>query len=453
MESVKHLSHKTEKIKTGGEVIVLDTGASINPEAEAMLQALHSRSTKGLKDHLKILEARGAENFMSNFYVGYGHKSIGDCGSATVFIEGVSMLAAKAVQDWPLYSGQESSTRYIDFASQPFINPLKTKKAANTQEMLREFYTENIEEVKKHLKDKFPKQRGVKDSIYEKSISARAFDIMRAFLPAGASTNLAWHSNLRQAADRLMWLRHHPLKEVAETASSVNKALQQAFPSSFGHKKYKETEEYMELSMSSYYYHDKKCPTLRIDTNNMDTDALNSAVVRRLLSKRPNSKTELPKWLAQLGNIKIEFQLDFGSFRDIQRHRSVTQRMPLLTFDLGFEDWYLQELPEHIHKKATRLLKEHKRLVKKLGADKEILQYYIPMGYRVSNLATGSLPAWIYTLELRSGKSVHPTLRKMALESLRVFEKKFSKFGLSLYPDTNSHMFDMDRGKQDITLK
>ena len=88
---LKNLQHVTKKIDgtKNGEVIVLNTGATITSEAEAMLQALHSRSTGGLKHHLKILEERGAEKFMSSFYVGYGHKSIGDCGSITIFVEGV----------------------------------------------------------------------------------------------------------------------------------------------------------------------------------------------------------------------------------------------------------------------------------------------------------------------------------------------------------------------------
>ena len=64
---------------------------------------------------------------MSQFYVGYGHKSIGDCGSITIFIEGCSMLAAKAIQDTKLYNGQEASTRYIDFSQQAMINPLGTE--------------------------------------------------------------------------------------------------------------------------------------------------------------------------------------------------------------------------------------------------------------------------------------------------------------------------------------
>ena len=99
MSKISELNHFTCDIIGGGEVIVLDTGSTLTSESVAMLQALHSRSVGGLRSHLQTLEARGADNFMKNFYVGYGHKSIGDCGTATIFIEGVSLLVAKAIQD------------------------------------------------------------------------------------------------------------------------------------------------------------------------------------------------------------------------------------------------------------------------------------------------------------------------------------------------------------------
>src|SRR3989344_6854530 len=193
--AVDNLKHSQVPIAGGGKVIVLDTGSVIGPEAAAMLQALHSRSIGGLESHLKILSEKGPDNFMKNFYVGYGHKSIGDCGTGSLFIEGVSMLAAKAIQDWALYSGQESSTRYIDFQIQPFKNPLGTPDGKEILEAYRKFYMEAMETTKGYLKTQFPIGEGEKEGIYDKAIAARAFDILRGFLPAGSTTNLAWHTN------------------------------------------------------------------------------------------------------------------------------------------------------------------------------------------------------------------------------------------------------------------
>lgn len=78
------------------QIIIVD---DVAPEPNAMLQALYSRSPKSVTEHLEQVKRVGAEKFMASYYVGYGHKSIGDCGTTSIFVENVSMLVAKAVQD------------------------------------------------------------------------------------------------------------------------------------------------------------------------------------------------------------------------------------------------------------------------------------------------------------------------------------------------------------------
>ena len=448
-ENIKNLKHSQTQIKGGGKVIVLDTGSVIGPEAAAMLQALHSRSVGGLESHLQILSEKGPDNFMKNFYVGYGHKSIGDCGTASIFIEGVSMLVAKAIQDWPLYSGQESSTRYIDFQTQPFKNPLGTKEGEEILEAYRKFYIEALEPTKKYLKTQFPLGEGEKEIIYDKAISARAFDILRGFLPAGSTTNLAWHTNLRQAADKIMLLRHHPLLEVKKVAEAIEEALRLSFPNSFGHERHENTENYnQEWMENDYYYHDKNCPDFKMVNNSINTGLL----PKKVLEERP-MKTELPKYLAEAGTLQFEFLLDFGSFRDIQRHRAVIQRMPLLTDEIGFEEWYLRELPEELRTKAKLFLEKQEEKIKKLNTSKEEKQYYLAMGYNISNRLTGNLPALVYLTELRATRFVHLTLRKKAKMMAETLVKLFGKFGLVMHLDKEIDRFDIKRGEHDIVLK
>ncbi len=449
MSKISELNHHSVGINGGGEVIVLDTGSTLNSESVAMLQALHSRSVGGLRGHLKTLEERGADGFMKNFYVGYGHKSIGDCGNAVIFIEGVSLLVAKAIQDWPLYSGQEASTRYIDFEHQPFKNPVDTNFGNEILENWREFYTKSLPLTVAHLKNLYPINEGEDAKIYDKAINARAFDVLRGFLPAGATTNLAWSTNLRQAADKIMLLRHHPLAEVRNTSIAIEQALQKAFPNSFGHKLYETTEAYNEFYMNEeYYYHDKKCPVFKMTTNTIKEKLL----PKKVLKNRPE-KTELPKHLAEAGSMQFEYLIDFGSWRDIQRHRAVIQRMPLLTMDIGFEDWYFEDLPKEVVQVAKKLLKEQKEKIKILKCSKEEKQYYIAMGYKTSNRLTGGLPALVYLVELRATRFVHPTLRKVAKIMAIAIEKKLKPAGLTIYIDKEIDRFDIKRGTHDITLK
>ncbi len=449
---MKVKTHSVEKLKQKGSyILVLNNGAEIDGQAEAMLQALHSRSTGGIKHHLKILKEKGAENFMEQFYVGFGHKSIGDCGSATVFVEGISMLAAKAIQDWRLYSGQEASTRYVDFSRQSFLNPAKTKKGEKILENWREFYLNAQKPVQEFLKEKHPRQDGENENVYEKAIIARAFDSTRSWLPAGAVTNVAWRMNFRQFADEIMMLRHHPLDEVRDIAEKAEKALQKLYSSSFGHKRYSKTEKYNRyLMQKKYYLENTKAKDFELLFNKIDKKLLSQ--YKTILKQRPE-KTELPNTISECGIVGYEFLLDFGSFRDLQRHRAVAQRMPLLTTRHGFNEWYLKSLPVGLRKEAKKFLKQQVKLIKELKIDKFKQQYYIPMGYQVPCRVVGDLKALTYLVELRSTRFVHPTLVRQMLQMVKSLEKLFTKDGLVLHIDREPNRFDIRRGEQDITCK
>lgn len=449
--SISDLQHTKRDLPGGGMVLVLNTGAAIGPQEEAMIQALHSRSVGGVSNHLEVLAEKGAEKFMASFYVGYGHESIGDCGSITMFIEGVSMLAAKAIQDWSLYSGQEASTRYIDFATQTFIDPLGTLESKEVLETWRKFYTDSMESLKEDLVKRYPKPEEEKETVYNKAIAARAFDILRGFLPAGASTNLAWHSNLRQVADKLRTMRHHPLEEVQVIAEKLEEALLEAYPSSFGHKRYEATEAYNEQWMKEgYYFTHEKYDDVELLQDGIDTKAL--SIYKKYLESRP-AKTLMPKQIAEAGTVRFGFMLDFGSFRDLQRHRAVIQRMPLLTSEHGFAEWYLSELPEPIRANAKVLLKKQEEAIVKLSMSVEVAQYYTGMGYELPNRVTGDLPAWVYLVELRATRFVHPTLRVKAAIIAEKLQEQYGPSGLKIHLDPEADRFDTKRGEHDIVQK
>ncbi|MDO8565320.1 MAG: FAD-dependent thymidylate synthase [bacterium] len=452
MPKIQELKHIRRATPSGAKIIVLDTGALLSPEDIAMIQALHSRSTRGLDGHLEVLNKRGGSgDFMDMYYVGYGDKSIGDCGTTTIFIEGVSMLVAKAIQHWPLYNGQESSTRYIDFATQPFIDPVGTKKSKAILEKWRSFYIKATPQLIEALTKEFPRQNGEDEKIYAKAIKARAFDIIRGFLPAGSSTNISWHTNLRQGADNLMLLRHHPLEEVREVAEAIEDALKEAHPHSFRQKLYPNTETYNKSWVSNDYYFDPK----KWSEFACRTDRLNKRMMgefKKIMQTRP-VKTEPPRMIRKCGVIEFDFLLDFGSFRDLQRHRAVIQEMPLLSERFDFEPWYLKQLPKNLQKEAIRLLKDQKQNTNQLKISKVDRQYYLPMGYRVPNEIEGDLKALMWLIELRVTRFVHPTLRHKVQQMAKILNKKYGDLGFVLHLDKDPDRFDIKRGSHDIVEK
>jgi hypothetical protein len=126
---------------------------------------------------------------------------------------------------------------------------------------------------------------------------------------------------------------------VRNTAEAIHATLT-FFPKFFRYELLK-TEDYNKFDENDYYYHNKNCLDFKVVNNSINTNLL----PKEILEKRP-PKTELPKYLAEAGTLQFEFLLDFGSFRDLQRHRAVIQRMPLLTNEIGFEKWYINELPD-----------------------------------------------------------------------------------------------------------
>lgn len=442
------MQYHHRKTTTGIDLYILETGAQINAEAEAMLQALHSRSVGGIRSHLQILAKKWATNFMSQFYVWYGHKSIGDCGSMTIFIEWCSMLAAKAIQDSKLYNGQEASTRYIDFSQQMMINPIKHSEGTKILEDQRLFYLELLPALQAQMLEMYPAEPDDDPKVHTKTINAKAFDIARGFLPAGCSTNLARHTTLRQVADRILHLRHHPLEEVRDIAHDLLQLCIEVYPSSFSDKQYEATEQYYNQVMQSYYHHNRDCPVFAVTHDGIDRDLLQQ--YHSAFTARPNNKTELPPYLDIAGTLTVEYLLDFWSFRDIQRHRAPSQRMPLLTADIGFHDRYLESVPQHLLSQTLSYLATLRDSISRLTDDHLLRQYYLPMGYQISNQLIGTIPALVYLSELRSSTYVHPTLRPIAHQ---IWQYLIDMYDISLFMDRAPDGFDIRRGNHDIEIK
>lgn len=450
----------------GANLFVID---DLNPEDSAMLQALYSRSAASVETHMERIEKTGSARFCEQFMVNYGHKSIADCGSTTLFIEGVSLLAAKAIQDSPMYSGQETSTRYINMSQQRIVDPVGSPESKAILDAWMDFYVSSQEAVEAFVRARYPmtekdlemerkeKEKG-KPSSYEGAVKARVFDSLRGFLPAGITTQLSWHTNLRQAGDKLVMLTRHPSEEIQEIALGLRNLLSQKYPSSgmglslptvSGVNKSDGQEARDQWADKVAYGYTYIPPTDQADfCSVVSTHGLKEYA--DLIASRPRGAV-LPHFLADLGLITWRFPLDFGSFRDLQRHRNGVCRMPLLDTSLGFEPWYLEQLPESLMEKAKTLIEAQTKAITEISDDPVVRQYYTALGFRVPCSVTYGLPAAVYTMELRSTKTVHPTLRKVVHLMIEQFQEALPEVPLHVDMDTDD--WSIRRGSQTITAK
>lgn len=455
----------------------------LHPEDGAMLQALYSRSPAGVEYHLEKVKKAGAGKFMSQYYVGYGHASIGDCGVTNLFIENYSMLACKAIQDNPLYSGQEASTRYLDFSEQPAIDPYGTPQTRAILDGWLDLYNTWLPKVEEALAKKYPYEEGnyKSEKGWRNAIQVRAFDTMRSYLPVGTSTLFSWTTNLRQARDRLMKLKSHPLPEVRDMAQTIFTSITEKYPNSFSgaemdenSDRYGDRDAYNRQEALRENYESYADIQKRFKLTNADEKALlqGELITRRdiidleglneleteTLQTRPRGGV-LPRRLEAYGHYNIACAIDFGSYRDLQRHRNGIAPLPLLEPRFGMFKWYREEL-------AALLGEDYKELElatntlygqiedlpnQGIEADPLLTQYLLPMGTTAICTVSYSVPQMIYVGELRSGKTVHPSLRPIAQGFLKTLEQDLP--GIALHGDMDEDSWSEKRGTQTITEK
>ena len=203
------------------------------PEPGGYSIAKFSRSARPYQQWALDLTQEGAERFYKTFYFEYGHASIADLAHITVVLENISMVAAEELWDEPLVDGQASSTRYQDFERRGVHTPAEirdTPLAARYQDVCRKLirvYKEAHGRVLKHLLEEYQHERppDMPEDKFERTLHARAFDVVRYLLPMGIRTGLGQILSARTLERMLVRLLSHPLTEVQEVAQELKAAV------------------------------------------------------------------------------------------------------------------------------------------------------------------------------------------------------------------------------------
>jgi hypothetical protein len=302
---------------------------------------------------------------------------------------------------------------------------------------------------------KHPRLEEESESVWGKAVKAKAFDIARGFLPAGATTFVSWHTTLSHAHEHLCEMNHHPLEEVVSVATGLRAALREKYPASFSHVVDPEIAEFMDRTYSAY-----ADPSGWWPEDDFEADArlfnyqkaLNHR--KRLLEGRPG-RAYLSRATDTWGRIAFRFPLDFGSFRDLQRHRSCLIEMPVLG-TTNFGDWYADALKTYLSFSdagdALSVVYHQKSLIDALEASVDDRQYYTAMGFEVDTTIHASLRSAVYIARLRSSQAVHPTLRVIAQHIAKWIDNAFPGLDLAK-ADMGPDEWTSKRGTHDIVQK
>ena len=467
---------------------------NMNAEDIAMVQALYSRDPQSVAAHLKKVSETGSGKFMDRYYTGYGHDSIGDCGVAHVFVEGVSLLCAVALEHHPLFNGQESSTRYIDFSQAGLVTPEDTpemhraiKDIQDRQMQLYQDVVAHVEEllIEEHLSktalDKDHASYPHDLEVARKATRARAFDAARGFLPTGVKTNVTITMGLRPLRDHLRVLSQMPMHEIRSVAAMIWDRLSDEYPHSFPARPtdpgpdpanpgpdYMSPRQFAETAFGakdpawhkhlgeSFYHFGSLVPYDKVKLSHIshfpsvidDLAGYNDGEILIPLQQRQRGGP-VPTYVSRLANIQMQYPLDFGSYRDIHRHRRCDHDLCWVDVQSSAHRWYVDQISAELEDQHISLVAEAQDLYHELGLNSLQAQYLCVLGQQVQGEMRMDIGEAVYIAELRSSKTVHPTLRPIAQQLGEYVEQHF-KIPVHIDRDPDPGVV-LRRGTQDIT--
>jgi thymidylate synthase ThyX len=410
-----------------------------------------------------MVAVRRAEAFYERVLVGYGDDSVAELAGAHVAVERTSTLAAKALEDSRIgISPLEKSTRYVRF-DRPgpdgrFLFYRGTELAHPEYEpaadALFTAYSGLVEPVTDAIRQRFPLEEGETDRAWKSATRAKALDLLRGLLPAGTLTNLGLFGNGRAFEYLITKMAAQELPECHQLAIDLHRELDLVIPA------------FVKRALDDRYGRPTadRMARIRIETAGLaphggahsqsgagvrlieyDADAERKVVaaalfphsdtgldqlsadhaqVLEVLLRDRSSRRQRPPRALEHAQYLFEIVANFGAYRDLHRHRMLTQDRQLLGTSLGYDippgltDLGLDGRFAAAVEAAAAV---HARLDSAAGS--ALAQYIVPLSFRVRWYFRVNLREVYHLCELRTTPQGHPDYRWVAQEMFRRVEE------------------------------
>ncbi len=400
---------------------------------------------------------RRAEEFYERVLVGYGDDSVAELAGAHLALEQVSTLAAKALEDSRIgISPLEKSTRYVRFdrpgpdgrwlylrapeLDQPGYEP--------AMDALFATYSELVEPLTAGVREAHPIEEGESERAWKAATRAKALDLLRGLLPASTLTNLGLYGNGRAFEYLVTKMAAAPLPECRRLAVSMHEELSAVIPSfvrrALDGRYGAPAAERMarvraavaglaptrlgqagaqEAAGVRLIEHDpeaeiKVVAAALFPHADGPLDGLGSEdagrVLDALLGGRRSRRDRAPRALEQ-AVYTFEVVANFGAFRDLQRHRMLTQDRQVLGTALGYDlpaDLERYGADDRVERALQAAAAAHAEIAAALGP--ELAQYAVPLGFRLRWYVRANLREVYHLCELRTTPQGHPDYRWVA---------------------------------------
>jgi len=421
----------------------------------------------------QIVATKKAEDFYDRVLVGYGDDSVAELGGAHLAAENISNLATKFMQDARIgISPLEKSTRYVYFdqkvdgkyrylREERIMSSRFADKYVAACDLLFDTYTALIPNLTKMEEEKNPRATDVSERAYASTIRAKVCDLLRGVLPASTLTNAGFFGNGRAFEYLLAKMYASPLSEMRAIAPQAQVELGKVIPSFVkrANDKYgKEMQEYFKATreavslLAAKHAADTKQDSSHTTLVDFDPDAEDKvlaailfpllhctyeeaqafaksmpkeereALIKVYIGTRANRRQKPGR---AFENTFYTFCVtgNFGMYRDLHRHRILTQERQLLTTHHGF-DMPPELVGTGFDKQILEALAPADALFREM--EKEMpyeAQYVVPLGYRMRWYIKMNLREAYHFCELRSMRQGHIDYRRVAQDMHKLLQK------------------------------
>ena len=410
-------------------------------------------------------EAR-AEKLYDRVFVEYGDDSVAQLGGVHLACEQSSQLLCKTLEWGRLAAYLEQSTRYMRYDDRPGGEwratipreidgtPLEPRFRTFLDTVF-DVYGRMYGPMEAYFQHRFPKDPNDSDFVYRSTITAKTCDTLRLLLPAATRSNLGIYATGQSYEQLLMRLAAHPLAEMREYGALMLVELRKVIPAFLKRvdvedrgvawtRYWRETRERVEDVAAKTLAGAEPEPRAEVTLTDWDPDgevkvvaaALYAAselpddqlltiareltpeqraeVLAATIGERANRRHKPGRAWERTG-YRFDVCCDFGAFRDLQRHRTLTVEWQRLTTANGYDS------PREVDDAGLRpdwdrvmeASAETERELLEAGLV-EAAQYAVAMAYRIRFVMQMSAREAMHLTELRSQPQGHPTYRRVA---------------------------------------
>ncbi|MBN1476237.1 FAD-dependent thymidylate synthase [Candidatus Sumerlaeota bacterium] len=430
------------------------------PEVIAVAFAKTSRVPHAFDEIAAELSEEESSRFHEKWVIGYGHASVAEHAVLHIALENVSILATKVIEDNRLASYTEQSTRYQVYRRDRFFRPPAVMASRHAErfvalcQALMSHYWEWVEPMMAHLAPTVERPEGMSGRLWETRVRAAACDALRYLLPTATQTNLGWTVNARVLERAITKLRSHPLEEMRAIGESLREVATERVPTLL---RYADPSEFLQRTPALMREHSLALTeSAPLDDQwdvrlvHFDPDAEERVVaallyehtrasyeetLRRVRAMSPEERNRVLDDAVrhrgqhdQVGRAwetttyTFDTLMDYGAFRDLQRHRLATQ----INQPISAAHGYLTP-PEIVsggfENEYRRLMDEAREVHDAMAEDlPSEAPYTVPLAYRKRTLFTMNLRELHHMIQLRTGPQGHPSYRLLShrlLEEIR----------------------------------